>query len=112
MWLFVCWKKHAHIHKFECDWVVEVGHHKGSRTIKVQLAQGNVKLTHEMVLNTKLKCGGTKFEKNFIMCELDNIKSIIGSTFLDSYHVDILRRCFKFEIIVMLANKLVSLNIE
>ncbi len=78
-----------------------MGHHKGSKTIKVHLAQGNVKLTHEMVLNTKLKCGGTKFEKNFIMCELDNIKSIIGNTFLDSYH-DILRKGFKFKIIVML----------
>jgi hypothetical protein len=92
--------------------VVEVGHHKGSKTIMVQLAQGDVKLIHEMVLSTKLECGGTKFEKNFIMCELDNIKPIVGSTFLDSYHVDILRRGFKFKIIVMLANKLISLNIE
>jgi len=47
--------------------VVEVGHHKGSKTIKLQLAQSDVKLTHEMVLGTKLQCGGTKFEKNFIM---------------------------------------------
>jgi hypothetical protein len=91
--------------------VVEVGHHKGIKTIKVQLAQGNVKLTHEMVLGTKLECGGTKFENNFIMCELDNIKPIVGNTFLDSYHVDILRRGLKFIIIVMLTNKLVSLNI-
>jgi hypothetical protein len=92
--------------------VVEVGHHKGSKTIKVQLAQGDVKLTHEMVLSTKLECGGTKFEKNFIMCELDNSKPIVGNIFLDFHHVDILRRGFKVKIIVMLANKLVSLNIE
>ncbi len=80
-----------------------MGHHKGSKTIKVQLAQGDVKLTHEMVLSTKLECDGTKFKQNFILCELDNIKPIVGKTFLDSYHVDILRRGFKFKIIVMLA---------
>jgi len=92
--------------------VVEVGHHEGSKTIKVQLAQGDVKSTHEMVLSTKLECGGTKFEKNFTMCELDNNKPIVGNISLDSYHVHILRRGFKVKIIVMLANKLVSLNIE
>jgi hypothetical protein len=91
--------------------VVEVGHHKGSKTSKVQLAQGDVKLTYEIVLGTKLECGGTKFGNNFIMCGLDNIKPIMGNTCLDSYHVVILRRGFKLKNIVMLANKLVSLNI-
>jgi hypothetical protein len=37
------------------------------KPIKVQLAQGDAKLTFEMVLNVKFECGGSKFEKNF-MC--------------------------------------------
>jgi hypothetical protein len=88
--------KHAFIHKFECDWVVEVGHHKGSKTIKVQLAQCDLKLTHEMVLGTKLECGGIKFEKNFIMW-IGQHQAIVGNTCLDSYHVDILKEALSLK---------------
>jgi hypothetical protein len=35
--------------------------------MKVQLAQGDAKLTFEMVLGVKFECGGFKFEENF-MC--------------------------------------------
>jgi hypothetical protein len=37
------------------------------KRIKVQLAQGDAKLTFEMVLSVKFECGGCKFEENF-MC--------------------------------------------
>jgi hypothetical protein len=44
--------------------------------IKVQLAQGDVKPTHEVELNEKLKCDGVKFKENFIMCKLDGFETI------------------------------------
>ncbi len=49
---------------------------KVTNPIKVQLAQGDMKPTHEVELSGKLECDGVKFKENFIMCKLDGFETI------------------------------------
>ncbi len=60
---------------------------KVAKPIKVQLAQGNVKPSNEVVLGVVLEFGEPKFKENFTMCELNNIEAILGNTFLDAYWI-------------------------
>jgi len=43
---------------------------------------------------------------------LDGIEVILGNTFLNAYHIDVLKGISKFKIIIRLVDKLVSLKIE
>jgi hypothetical protein len=61
-----------------------------------------VKSTFKVVLDIEFKCGRSKFEENFIVCELDGFKAIFNNTFLDTYHVDVLKCNFEFKIITKL----------
>jgi hypothetical protein len=43
---------------------------------------------------------------------LDGIEVILGNTFLNAYHIDVLKGISKFKIIIRLVDKLVSLKVE
>jgi hypothetical protein len=62
-----------------------------AKPIKVHLAQGVVTPTNEVVLGAVLECNKAKFEDNSMGCALDGMEAILGNTFLDVYHVDVLR---------------------
>jgi hypothetical protein len=75
------------------------------KPIKVQLAQGDVKPSNEVVLGVILEFKKMKFEENFIVCELDDMEAISSNTFLDTYQVGILRSSSKLKIITRLVDK-------
>jgi hypothetical protein len=52
-----------------------------AKPIKVQLAQGDVKPSNEVVLGVVLEFGEAKFKENFTKCELNNIEAILGTSF-------------------------------
>ncbi len=83
-----------------------------AKPIKVQLAQGAATPTNKVVLGAILERGKAKFAKNFTVCTLDGIKAILRNTFLNIYYVDVLRGGLKLKVIVKLANKSVSLEVE
>jgi hypothetical protein len=85
---------------------------KVAKPIKVQLAQGAATPTNKVVLGAILERGKAKFAKNFTVCTLDGIKAILRNTFLNIYYVDVLRGGLKLKVIVKLANKSVSLEVE
>ncbi len=59
-----------------------------------------------------MECDKVKFAKTFTVCTLDDIETILGNTFLNAYHVNVLRGSFKLRIIVRLTNRFVSLKVE
>jgi hypothetical protein len=71
-----------------------------AKPIKVHLTQGTVTLTCEMVLGAIFECNKAKFAKNFTICTFDGMEAILVNTFLDAYHVDVLRGSFKLKVIV------------
>jgi hypothetical protein len=85
---------------------------KVAKPIKVHLTQGATTLTSEVVLAAILECNKVKFMENFIVCALDGMEAILGHTFLDVYHVDVLRGGSKLTIIIRLANRSISLEVE
>jgi hypothetical protein len=85
---------------------------KVAKPIRVQLTQGAATLTSEVVLGIILECGKAKFAKNFTVCTLDGIEAILGNTFLNIYHVDVLKRNSKLKVIVKLTNRSISLKVE
>jgi hypothetical protein len=82
------------------------------KPIKAQLTQGNAKPSNEVVLGAVLEFTNTKFEEIFTICELNNMEANLGKTFLDTYHVHILKGNSKLKVIVRLANRLINLNVE
>ncbi len=53
-----------------------------------------------------------KIFERFMVCMLDGIEVILGNTFLNAYHIDVLKGISKFKIIIRLVDKLVSLKVE
>jgi hypothetical protein len=92
----------------QCRWAAT----KVAKSIKVQSPQKVATLVSEVVLGAVLECSKAKFTKNFIICTLDGIKAILGNTFLNIYHVDVLRGSFKLRIIFRLVDRFVSLEVE
>jgi hypothetical protein len=76
--------------------------------IIVQLAQGIVRPSLNVVLGVKPFCEGVPFFKNFTLCDLDNFDVIIGNTFSDAYKVDILHSGGKLKIYAKCGSKLVN----
>jgi hypothetical protein len=74
----------------------------------VHLAQGVATLANEVVLGVVLECNKVKFTKNFIVCTLDNMEAILRNTFLNIYHVDVLRGSFKLRVITKLVDRSIS----
>jgi hypothetical protein len=62
-----------------------------AKPIKVHIAQGTMTLTCKVVLGGILECGKVKFTNNFVICTLDGIEAILRNTFLDVYHVHVLK---------------------
>ncbi len=65
-----------------------------------------------MVLCAILEFKKTKFEENFMVCKLDAMEAIWSNTFLETYHVGILKSSSKLKIITRLVDKSNSLKIE
>jgi ribosomal 50S subunit-recycling heat shock protein len=85
---------------------------KVAKPIKVQFMQSNAKPSSEVVLGAILEFKNTNFEEIFTICELNNMETNLGSTFLDTYCVHILRSKSKLKVIVRLTNRLTNLNVE
>ncbi len=85
---------------------------KVAKPIKVRLAQGATTLASEVVLGVVLECNKVKFAKNFMVCALDGMQVISRNTFLDVYHVDVLKGGSKLRVIVRLTNRSISLKVE
>jgi hypothetical protein len=85
---------------------------KVTKPIKAQLAQGVATSSSEVVLGAILENGKVKFTENFMVCTLDGIEAILGNTFVDVYHVNVLRGCFKLRVIATLTNKFINLEME
>jgi hypothetical protein len=85
---------------------------KVAKPIKVHLAQGAMTLTSEVVLGVVLECNKVKFAKNFMVCALDGMEAISRNTFLDIYHVDVLKGSSKLRVIARLTNRSISLKVE
>ncbi len=83
-----------------------------AKPIKVHLTQGVMTPTSEVVLGVVLECGKAKFVENFMICTLAGMEAILGNIFLDAYCVDVLRSGFKLKVIVRLANRSISLEVE
>jgi hypothetical protein len=52
-----------------------------AKPIKVDLTQGIVTPTSEVVLGAILECDKVKYAKNFIVCTLDGMEAILMNTF-------------------------------
>jgi hypothetical protein len=85
---------------------------KVSKPIRVQLAQGVATPTSEVGLGAILECGKAKFMENFTVFALDGIEAILGNTFLNTYHIDVLRGGLNLKTITRLANRSVILKVE
>jgi hypothetical protein len=85
---------------------------KVAKPIKVHLAQGAVTPISEVVLGALLECDKVKFTENFTICALNRMEAILGNTFLDAYHVDVLRGGFKLKVFAKLANRSINLEVE
>ncbi len=81
-----------------------------AKPIKVHLAQKVLTLADDVVLGAILECDKVKFVENFTIYTLDSIEAILGNTFLDIYHADVLRGGFKFKIITRLVDESISLE--
>jgi hypothetical protein len=69
-------------------------------------------LASKVVLGAILECSKAKFMKNFTICTLDGIEAILGNTFLDIYHVHVLKGGSKLIVITRLTNRSVGLKVE
>jgi hypothetical protein len=69
-------------------------------------------LASKVVLGAILECSKAKFTKNFTICTLNGIGAILGNTFLDVYHVHVLKGGFKLKVIARLANRSIGLKVE
>jgi hypothetical protein len=85
---------------------------KVTKPIKAQLAQGTATSSSEVVLAAILESGKVKFTENFTVCALDGIEAILGNTFVDVYHVNVLRRGFKIKSHSILRDKYINLEME
>ncbi len=65
-----------------------------------------------MVLGVILKCSKAKFEENFIVYAWDDIDAFLRNTYLDTYHVDVLKGGSKLIIIPRLVDRSISLNVK
>jgi hypothetical protein len=65
-----------------------------------------------VVLGVILECDKVKFAKTFMVCTLDGIEVILGNTFFNTYHVDVLKGSSKLRIIAGLTNRFLSLKVE
>ncbi len=59
-----------------------------------------------------MECDKVKFTKNFMVYSLNGIEAILGNTFLDVYHVNVLKRSFKLRVITILTYKSIKLEME
>ncbi len=50
--------------------------------------------------------------EKFTVCALDGIEAILGNTFLDVYHVDVLERGSKLRVIARLVDRSISLKVK
>ncbi len=85
---------------------------KVAKPIKVDLAQGAMTPTSEVVLGAVLECNKVKFIENLTICALNGMEAILRNTFLNTCHVDILRGGSKLRVIAKLANRFVNLEVE
>jgi hypothetical protein len=85
---------------------------KVAKPIMVQLAQGATTLINEVVLGAILDAARRNSQKNFMVYALDGIEAILGNTFLDTYRVNVLGKGSKLRVIIRLANRYVSLEVE
>jgi hypothetical protein len=53
----------------------------------MQLAQGMVKPSLNVMLGVELFCSGIPFLENFTLCDVNNFDVILRNTFLDAYKV-------------------------
>ncbi len=67
---------------------------------------------NKVVLRVILKCSKAKLEENFIVYALDDIDAFLGNTFLDAYHVDVLKGGSKLIIIARLVDRSINLNVK
>jgi hypothetical protein len=76
------------------------------------LAQKATTLVNKVVLGVILKCSKAKFEENFIVYAWDDIDAFLRNTYLDTYHVDVLKGGSKLIIIPRLVDRSISLNVK
>jgi len=53
-----------------------------------------------------------KIFEMFMVCMLDGIEIILGNTFLNAYHIDVLKGISKLKTMVRLTYKLINLKVE
>jgi len=85
---------------------------KVAKPIRVQLTQGAATPVSKLMLGVVFECGKAKFTKNVMVYTFDGIEAILGNTFLDVYHVDVLKGGYKLRIITGLANRFVKSKVE
>jgi hypothetical protein len=62
---------------------------RAGKPINVRFANGKPHKTKEVALNMDLKCGTFNFKENFILCEMDEVKIILGEIFFETHTVDV-----------------------
>ncbi len=77
--------------------------------IMMQLAQGMVKPSFNVMLGVELFCNGIPFLENFTLCDVNNFDVILRNTFLDTYKVYIFHNEGRLKVLAKNGFKLVNL---